>query len=91
MLPSPVPTDHGDTAAFEYTRRFTMPIWNAVLNLAFDYMGPIFLEPSFMKYYNNPQKIYEAKLPWTIWDAVTEVSNFGHNSELRRLPIPLAL
>jgi hypothetical protein len=40
-----------------------------------------------MKVFNNTGKIAEAKPPWTIWGATTEVANFIHSTELRCLPM----
>lgn len=40
-----------------------------------------------MKYFNNPDKIRDARLPWTIWGTTTEFAHFVHNTELRRLPM----
>jgi hypothetical protein len=79
--------DTNEGSGFEYTKRFSMPIWNTVLQTTFDYLGPAFSLDTFMKHFNDPNKIIEAKLPWTIWGSTTEVANFIHNSELRRLPM----
>lgn len=40
-----------------------------------------------MKNFNDPTKIAEAELPCTIWGVTTEVANFIHDTELRRLPM----
>lgn len=40
-----------------------------------------------MKHFNDPEKIREARLPWTIWGTTTEFAHFVHNTELRRLPM----
>lgn len=64
-----------------------MPIWNVILQTVYDYMGPAFGKDTFMSIFNNPTAISDAKLPWTIWGASTEVVNFIHNTELRRLPM----
>jgi hypothetical protein len=78
--------DITEQSATEYTQRFTFPVWNTVLQLAFDYLGPAFSTDTFMKHFNNPAVIAEAKLPWTIWGVITEFAHFVHNPELRRLP-----
>lgn len=75
-----------ETSASNYTRHLTS-IWIAVLPTTFNFFGPIFSEDIFMTAFNDPNTILDAKLPWTIWGATTEVANFIHNTELRRLPM----
>lgn len=76
-----------EQSAAEYTQRFTFPVWNTILQTVFDYLGPAFSTDSFMKHFNDPAMILEARLPWTIWGATTEFAHFVHNPELRRLPM----
>lgn len=67
MPPFAESSDNMETSAFAYTRRFTMFIWNAVLQTTFNLFGPIFSQETFMAAFNDPSAILEAKLPWTIW------------------------
>lgn len=40
-----------------------------------------------MKHFNDPSRIEEARLPWTIWGSTTEYANFVQDSEMQRLPM----
>ncbi|PCG93943.1 Hypothetical protein PENO1_081070 [Penicillium occitanis (nom. inval.)] len=73
--------------AKDYMHRLTFPVWNTILQATFDYHGAAFSKETFMKHFNDPSRIGEARLPWTIWGSTTEYANFVHNSELRRLPM----
>lgn len=59
-MPYPTPTEKSEHPAYEYARRFTMPIWNAVLQLFFDYLGPVFPTTTFMEQFNDPKNIVES-------------------------------
>ena len=87
MPPFAESLETSETSAFNCTRRFTMFIWNTVLQTTFNFFGPVFSEETFMAAFNDPNAILEAKLPWTILGGTTEVANFIHNPDLRRLPM----